>query len=107
MTHRVMMVVDGEPVKLNDFVQKISGGVINGIMMSLRGIESREEEVTLSLRGETDITLEAGGTPVPLNEFVKHLLANVARGIASSLDGVPDQPAELTFTVINEQGAEK
>jgi hypothetical protein len=102
-----MMTVDGEQVYLNDFVKKMTGRVLDGVLISLRGVESGEKEVTLSLGGEADISLQAGGAPVHLNEFVKRLLTNVVIGIAGSLDGVPEQPAEITITMTQAQGAEQ
>ena len=107
MTHQVMMTVDGEQVVLNDFVKKMTGRVLDGVLMSLRGVESGKKEVTLSMREEADISLKAGGSTVHLNEFVKRLLTNVVIGIAGSLDGVPDQPAELTITMTKSQGDEQ
>ena len=45
----VKLLVDGKPVELNEFVNKILGGTIAGAVTSLRGIKKDWKEIKIEV----------------------------------------------------------
>jgi len=49
----VKLFVDGEEIKLNEFVKKMFSGTIAGAVMSLRGIEENWKEIRIKVTKKT------------------------------------------------------
>ncbi|MCG7851321.1 MAG: hypothetical protein MIO92_02260 [Methanosarcinaceae archaeon] len=44
------LIVDGEKVPMNEFVQKILGSIVGGVVETLHGVESEWTEVSLKIK---------------------------------------------------------
>lgn len=44
------LIVDGEKIPMNEFVQKILGSMVGGVVETLHGVESEWTEVSLTIK---------------------------------------------------------
>lgn len=93
------LLVDEKPIPMNDFVQRIFRRVILGMLDSLEEIPNKKENITLSLKQSSRVTLIVDAKQVPMNAFVQRIIGNVFLGMVSSLEDVPDEPIELSLTL--------
>ena len=86
MTLKINVLVNGNPVNLNDFAQGIFGSTLGGMLAPLDGI-GEIETLNISIEGDT-IIIYLNGTQVPTNIFVSNFFKNTVLGMVSSLKGV-------------------
>ncbi len=47
---KVKLIIDGEEISLNEFVEKILSGILVGALSSLRGMKENWKEIDLKLK---------------------------------------------------------
>ncbi len=91
MTKEIGLVVGGQPVVIDYFVQGFLDHTVRGMLAGLEGSSDfgdiRDARVVVH-KDSTEISIN--GHPVPVNPFVARLVGNTIRGMVSSLKGVGD-----------------
>ena len=106
MNRRVDLIVDGESLTLNEFVQRFMGSVFCGILNSLKNVDPNPDTIEFLLEKGTHVSMIIDGSTIPMNEFVRNLLIHVVQQMTASLEGVPELPKNLSITIKTEQGEE-
>lgn len=88
MTREVSLLVSGQPITLDYFVQGFIDHTVGGMLSSLEGVGTIER-VELSIEGD-NVTVDLNGAHLPTNPFVSRVLGNTVRGMVSSLKGVSE-----------------
>lgn len=86
MTRQVSLLVNGQPVELDYFVQGFIDHTIGGILASLRDT-GEIKSVDISIEGD-EVTIILNDTLVPTNPFVSKITRNTIVAMISSLKGV-------------------
>jgi hypothetical protein len=86
MTREVSLLVNGQPVTLDYFVQGFIDHTVGGMLSSLEGVGDMQR-VELSIEGD-DVTVDLNGAHLLTNPFVSKIIRNTVRGMVSSLKGV-------------------
>ena len=86
MTREVSLLVSGQPITLDYFVQGFIDHTVGGMLSSLEGV-GIIERVELSIEGN-NVTVNLNGVHLPTNPFVSRAIGNTVRGMVSSLKGV-------------------
>ena len=93
------LLVDGKPVSMNDFVQRIFRRIVLGMLDYLEEIPDKKERITLSLKQSARVNLAVDGKQIPMNAFVQRIIGNVFLGMVACLEAVPDEPIELSLSL--------
>ena len=86
MTREVSLLVNGQPVTLDYFVQGFIDHAVGGMLSSLEGVGTIQR-AEIDIEGD-DITVNLNGAHLPTNPFVTKIIRNTVRGMVSSLKGV-------------------
>jgi hypothetical protein len=86
MTREVSLLVNGQPITLDYFVQGFIDHTVGGMLSSLEGVGDIQR-VELSIEGD-DVTVNLNGAHLSTNPFVSKIIRNTVRGMVSSLKGV-------------------
>ena len=86
MTREVSLLVSGQPITLDYFIQGFIDHTVGGMLASLEGVGTIER-VELSIEGD-NVTVDLNGAHLPTNPFVSRIIMNTVRGMVSSLKGV-------------------
>jgi len=86
MTREVSLLVNGQPITLDYFVQGFIDHAVGGMLSSLEGVGSIQR-AEIAIEGD-DITVNLNGAHLPTNPFVTKIIRNTVRGMVSSLKGV-------------------
>ena len=91
--------VEGQDVRLNEFVARILANVAEGICRSLDDIPGDARGVVFTLEMDTGVTLDVEGSRVRMNAFVQDLVGNILRAMVDSLEGVPAAPRSIELAL--------
>jgi hypothetical protein len=86
MTREVSLLVNGQPITLDYFVQGFIDHTVVGMLSSLEGTGTIRR-VEFSITGD-DVTVNLDGAHLPTNPFVSKIIRNTTVGMVSSLKGV-------------------
>ena len=86
MTREVSLLVSGQPITLDYFIQGFIDHTVGGMLASLEGVGTIER-VELSIEGD-NVTVDLNGAHLPTNPFVSRIIMNTVCGMVSSLKGV-------------------
>ncbi len=89
MTREINLVVNGEPVALDYFLQGFLDHATRGMLSGLEGTGDLGDIVDARVVVHKDSTeICINGHDLPVNPFVARLVGNTIRGMVSSLKGV-------------------
>jgi len=88
MTRQISLLVDGQPIELDYFVQGFIDHTIGGMLAGLKG-NGEIEDMDISIEGD-EVTINLNGAVVPINPFVSKITRNIIVGMVSSLKGVAE-----------------
>ncbi|MFO7866903.1 MAG: molybdopterin-guanine dinucleotide biosynthesis protein B [Candidatus Aminicenantes bacterium] len=91
----VKLVIDGQNIPMNAFVQSIFSSTLQGMIAVLSGIPQDLETVEIKHRAGLPPDLRVNHQAVPMNEFVQKYYVRVIRGMTASLDDVPEEPESI------------
>ena len=88
MTREVSLLVNGQPIELDYFVQGFIDHTIDGMLAGLEGT-GKIEKLDVSIEGDK-VTINLNDSAVPTNPFVSKIIKNTIVGMVSSLKGVSE-----------------
>ena len=91
--------VDGQDVRLNEFVTRILANVAEGICRSLDDFPQDAREIVFKAEHGTGITLEVDGSRVRMNAFVEEIVGNILWAMVASLGDVPSVPQSIELAL--------
>lgn len=97
MTADTELMVNGEPIELEEFVASFLEQTVAGMAASLKDT-SGWRRLSLEIRGE-DVALSLDGNRVPTNEFVNLIFKSTIAGMVSPLKGVEGTVETLVFSM--------
>jgi hypothetical protein len=86
MTREVSLLVNGQPIALDYFVQGLIDHTVCSMLASLEGVGTIQR-VEVSIEG-TDVTVILNNIRLTINSFVSKIIRNTTIGMISSLKGV-------------------
>lgn len=92
------LIIDGNKVRMNAFVQKVVTNLTQSILSSLDDVPENTEGVVFEYQAGSDMDIKLGQKSLRMNDFVRRLTENVLKGILASLDDVPADPQSFTLT---------
>ena len=84
-TRKVTLLVNDESVQIEEFVQKLIGDVISGMLVNLKGTDVKQA-IDISINGDV-MNITNGGNAVATNPFVGDFIRKIMIGMVSSLKG--------------------
>ncbi|OGO18269.1 MAG: hypothetical protein A2Z15_03500 [Chloroflexi bacterium RBG_16_50_11] len=98
MARKVSLTVNGNPIKLDFFVEGYVYHVAAGILASLKDTGAiKKLELDVDSDGQVKITLN--GAEVPLSYFPVQIIRNTLAGMVSDLKGVTKEMSTLSLRV--------
>ena len=85
-TRRVTLSINGESVQIVEFVKKLMGDVISGMLVNLKGADI-SQEICIFIDGDV-ISITTGGNIIETNPFIGDIIRKTTIGMASSLKRV-------------------
>jgi hypothetical protein len=92
------LVIDGNNVRMNAFVQKVVANLTQCILSSLDDVPENTDGIVFKYQAGSDMEIKLGQKSLRMNDFVCRLTENVLKGILASLDDVPADPQSFTLT---------
>ena len=92
------LVIDGNKVRMNAFVQKVVENLAQSILSSLDDVPENKDGIVFEYQAGSDIEIKLGKKSLRMNDFVSRLTENVLKGVLASLDDVPADPQSFTLT---------
>jgi hypothetical protein len=86
MTREVSLLVNGQPIALDYFVQGFIDRTVCGMLASLEEVGTIQG-VEVSIEG-ADVTVSLNNAQLTINPFVSRIIRNTTIGMVSSLKGV-------------------
>ncbi len=86
MTSEVSLMVNGQPISLDDFVKELIDSTVGGILLALKGV-NEINDMDLQINGG-EVSVAVNGTEVPITSFVSNTIKNTVIGMISSFKGV-------------------
>ncbi len=91
--------VEGQDVRLNEFVTRILANVTEGICRSLDDFPQDARTIVFKAEAGTGITLEVDGSRVRMNAFVEEIVGIILRAMVASLGDVPSVPQSIELAL--------
>ena len=89
MKSEVSLMVNGQPISLDDFVKELIDGTVGGMLLALEGV-NEINDMDLQIIG-WEVSVTVSGTEVPINSFVSTTIKNTVIGMISSFKGVSQE----------------
>lgn len=102
MEYQVRLVIDGNPIRMNRFVQKFVKNITMGVIASLSDIPEAPTKISLSIRDGSDILLDVNEAAAAMNEFVQEISKKVLLAMIASLEQIPENPRNIVFSLTAE-----
>jgi hypothetical protein len=97
MTREINLMVNGQPIELDYFVQGFIDHTTGGVLAGLKGAEGIKA-VSISIEGD-NVAININDTPLSTNPFVSKIVRNTIVGMVSSLKGA-SEPNTVKLTII-------
>ena len=91
--------VEGQDVRMNEFVTRILANVSEGICRSLDDIPEDAQAVVFTIEAGNGVVLDVEGSRVRMNAFVQEIVGNILRAMVDSLEDVPAAPRSIELVL--------
>jgi hypothetical protein len=98
MARKVSLTVNGNPIKLDIFVEEYVYHVTAGILNSLKGTGAIKN-LELDVDSDGQVTINLNGVAVPLSFFPVQIIRNTLAGMVSKLKGVEKEMSTFSLRV--------
>jgi hypothetical protein len=103
MTKHIKLMVNGNRIDTDYFIEGFLDHTVNGMVMSLEGTPKNRKQIqTIDVNVSSEqVKILVNSLAVPANPFVSKLFRNTISGMISTLKGVVD-PREIEIHIENE-----